>query len=217
MPQANVIRWRDGRGWIVLSGGGDVTSSDAGEIEGAALNHAISGKPLVYVWAAGDIEAADRHLAALEELGAPTGYLVDVMSEDDETLKTQFAEAGVILLGDGPDAARLRSGLLGAAIDAIDAAYQNGAVILGEGAGAAVLGALLSDKPGLGWLEGGLVTPSYEQAGSAEGLREALKKHPELYGIGLATGSALALGGEGEFEVLGNKQITITLGAKVGA
>ncbi|HVO42485.1 MAG TPA: Type 1 glutamine amidotransferase-like domain-containing protein [Aggregatilineales bacterium] len=217
MPRANVFRWRDGLGWIVLSGGGDFTSSDTGEIEGQAITRAIAGKPVAYVWAAGDVETADRHLAALEDLGGPTGFLVDVLGEDDESLREQFADAGVVILGDGPDVSRLRSGLLGAAIEGIDSAYQNGAVVVAIGAGASVMGSLTSgaDQTGLAWLEGAIVAPYHDREGSADKLREALRKHPELYGIGLATGSGLAFGPEGQVEPLGRRQITIALGAKM--
>ncbi len=43
MPQANVIRWRDGAGWLVLSGG---DTSDTGDIEADALAHVQAGAGL---------------------------------------------------------------------------------------------------------------------------------------------------------------------------
>src|SRR5690242_12744289 len=85
MPRANVIRWLDGEGWIILSGGGDVDSAETGHIEASALAKVQPGEPLAYIWAAGDIEQADKHLEALYDLGAPTGYLVDILAEDDDT------------------------------------------------------------------------------------------------------------------------------------
>jgi cyanophycinase-like exopeptidase len=217
VPQASVFRWRDGAGWIVLSGGdatGDFKGSAAGDIEGRALEHASAGKPLAYIWAAGDVETADRHLAALEELGAPTGYLIDVLTEDDDTIRSEIEDAGVIVLGDGPDANKLRGGLLGAAIEAIGEAHTRGAVILGIGQGAAVLGALLDDQKGLGWLENGIIMPNYGATEAPDRLREMLRKHPESVGLGLNAGSALAFGPDGQVESWGERQITITLGAK---
>src|SRR5579859_3473847 len=117
MPQANVIRWRNGTGWIVLSGGEDSSSADTTEIEAEALARVAPGATVAYIWAAGDVEDADEHLSALEELGAPTGYLVDVQTEDDDTLRRQLSETGLIVLGDGPNASQLRSALLGAALE----------------------------------------------------------------------------------------------------
>src|SRR4051794_12616570 len=62
MPKANVIRWLDGEGWIVLSGSGDIHSAETGHIEASALAKIQTSEPLAYIWAAGDIERADKHL-----------------------------------------------------------------------------------------------------------------------------------------------------------
>jgi cyanophycinase-like exopeptidase len=215
MPQANVIRWRDGAGWLVLSGGADSADGAAGDIEANALARVKAGRPVAYVWAAGDVEAADKHLEALEDLGAPTGYLVDVLTEDDDTLRQQLEIAGLVILGDGPNVKELRSGLLGAAIEGIASAYETGAVILGIGPGAAVLGGIVGEQNGLNWVEGAIVVPTYEHETEQSRLRDLLKTHPEAYGLGIATGSALALGPAGEVEAWGDAKVTVTLGQKV--
>src|SRR5260370_3100809 len=102
MPRANMIRWRDGAGWLVLSGGGDIESAETGEIEAEALARVAAGDPMAYIWAAGDVETADKHLEALLDLGAPTGYLVDVLTEDDETVRGQLPVPGLTVLRDSP-------------------------------------------------------------------------------------------------------------------
>ena len=209
MPQANVIRWHDGAGWLVLSGG---DTSATGDIEADALAHVIAGEPMAYVWAAGDVEAADQHLAELEDLGAPTGYLVDVLTEDDATLRQQLADAGLILVGDGPNIEGLRSGLLGAALDGIGSAFERGAVVLGIGQGAAMLGSFMTGQAGIGWVDGAAVMPHYEQDGAPTRLRELVQQHPDAYGLGIATGSALALGPAGQVEAWGAGKVTVTLG-----
>ena len=209
MPQANVIRWRDGAGWLVLSGG---DTSATGDIEADALAHVPAGEPMAYVWAAGDVEAADQHLAALAALGAPTGYLVDVLTEDDDTIRQELADAGLILIGDGPNIKELRSGLLGAALEGIETAFERGAVVLGIGQGAAILGSHLSGQAGIGWIDGAAVMSHYEQESAPARLRELLQEHPDAYGLGIATGSALALGPEGRIEAWGAGKVTVTLG-----
>lgn len=212
MPQTKVIRWRDGAGWLVLSGGMDADSADSSEIEAESLARVPAGDPLAYIWAAGDVESADQHLATFEELGAPTGFLVDVLTEDDDTLRRQLGDAGLIVIGDGPNLKGLRSGLLGAALEGIGAAYDRGAVVLGIGQGAAVLGSILAEQQGLGWVEGAAVVPAYDVDGEPARLRELLVQHPEAYGLGIGTGSALALGPGGEISAWGKVQVTVTLG-----
>jgi cyanophycinase-like exopeptidase len=212
MPQTKVIRWRDGAGWLVLSGGADFESADSSEVEAETLARVPAGDPLAYIWAAGDVESADKHLATLEELGAPTGFLVDILTEDDDTLRRQLADAGLIVIGDGPNLKGLRSGLLGAALEGIGEAYDRGAVVLGIGQGAAVLGSILSDQQGVGWVEGAAIMPAYDRESEAARLRELLVQHPEAYGLGIGTGSALALGPAGEIAAWGKGQVTVTLG-----
>jgi cyanophycinase-like exopeptidase len=209
MPQANVIRWRDGAGWLVLSGG---DTSDTGDIEADALAYVHAGDPVAYVWAAGDVETADKHLTALEDLGAPTGYLVDVLTEDDDTIRRELAHAGLVLVGDGPNAKGLRAGLLGAALDGITAAFERGAVVLGIGQGAAILGSFMTGQAGIGWVEGAIIVPHYDQDDAPAHLRELLQQHPQAYGLGIARGSALALGPSGEVEAWGAGKVTVTLG-----
>lgn len=214
MPQVNVIRWRDGAGWLVLSGGGE----HGADVEAQALARIGPGEPIAYIWAAGDVESADNHLTVLDDLGAPTGYLVDVLTEDDETIKRQLSEAGMIILGDGPNPDRLRSALVGAALEGLSAAFAHGGVILGIGSGAAVLGSFLDsakDAPGLGWVSGAIIAPHYDQAEAPARLRDLLQQHPEAYGLGIGPESALALGADGRIEAWGERQITITLGRSV--
>ena len=183
MPQANVIRWRDGAGWLVLSGGGDIESAEVGEIEAEALARVPAGDPVAYIWAATDVETADKHLTALEDLGAPTGFLVDVLTEDDATLREQLAVVGMVIIEDGPNVTELRSGLLGAALEGINAAYERGAVIV----------------------------PHYDAEVESVRMRDLLTAHPQSYGLGIGTGSALALGPNGEVIAWGKQQVTVAL------
>lgn len=216
MPRMNVLRWRDGRGWIVLAGSsaqlGDQDGVDF-EVEAQALTRIAYGEPIAYIWAAGDADTADRHLALLDEMGAPTGYLVDIVTEDDHSIRAQLDEAGMIILGDGQAAETLRAALEGAALEGMQAAYARGAVILGIGAGAAALGSYLEGASGLGWVENAAIVPRYEQPSRAAALRALLEAHPSAYGIGIGSRSALALGAAGQVEVWGERKVTILLGS----
>lgn len=200
----------------MLAGGGAQLGDQEGidlDIEAQALARIAYGEPIAYIWAASDADTADRHLARLDEMGAPTGYLVDVVTEDDATIRTQLDEAGMIILGDGHAAEALRAALPGAALEGIQAAYERGAVIFGIGAGAAALGNYVEGANGLGWLENAIIMPNYDDPSQAARLRSWLEDRPTAYGVGIGSRSALALGAEGQVEAWGERRITIALGS----
>jgi hypothetical protein len=152
MPQNSVLNWPDGRGWLVLSGGHDT----GGEIRAQALGRISADGGAAYVTLGANSTFGEQALADMDDLGAPTGYLVDVLLEDDETLRQKFGEASLVVIEEGANASDLRSALLGAAIEGIRQAYENGAVILAEGSAAALFAAWLSLDSGniisgLGW------------------------------------------------------------------
>lgn len=220
MPQANIFRWRAGNGWIVLSGGGPPDADDNLAIEAGVLTRTVSQGPIAYVWAARDIEAADKHMDSLRELGARTGYLIDILTEDDDTLSRQLREAGVIILGDGPRVAVLRDALVGVAWRAIEESFSRGATLYVAGQSAAIMGAYMipddtaGDAPsdGAGWLADALILPGYAPD-QADDLRDHVAQLPDGgYGLGIGAGAALALGPDGSVEVWGNTQITVSLG-----
>jgi hypothetical protein len=209
MPQASLFKWRDGRGWLILAGGG----TPGNDVETLALQKTPPGDPVVYIFAASDIEQGDKHLNILEDAGAASGYLLDVIAEDDVTIREQLKEAGLVILGDGANLAGLRGGLVGAAIETIEKAYAEGASILAIGAGAALLGAhYLNDKgelrPGFGWLHDSIIIPP----NSTIETEPILIQHPENYVIALGRESALAFGPNGEVERWGEAGTRIALG-----
>lgn len=215
MPQVNIFRWRAGRGWLVLAGGGSWDDSAVQDVEAHVLRRTVSLGPLAYVWTASDIETADRHMDALRELGARTGYLVDIVTESDNALAEQLNEAGVIILADGPHHEALRDAMPGVVLDSIEEAYQRGATVYAVGRSAAMLGAHVLDHDewmsGFDWLSHALIYPGFTPE-DAEQLREWVRDFPDGYGLGLGRGAALALGPLGEVEVWGNGAITVSLG-----
>lgn len=211
MPTKNVFRWPDGRGWLILSGGNDQDD----EIRAVAIARTAADGGIAYLTMNSNVESAERTLEDMEDLGAPSGYLVDLNSEDDPTITAKLGEAGMVLIESAESATDARSALLGAAIDGIQAAFENGAVILVEGLSAQALGAWVvkSDgqlTAGLNWLEGALIAPGVTQA-AAWG-REILLDQPLAFVVGIGFGSALALGPDGQVEIWGKGEVAIALG-----
>lgn len=217
MPHVNIFQWRPGNGWIILGGGGSWLDPDVQTVEAAMLTRTLSQGPLAYVWAAGDLESADRHMEALRDLGARTGYLVDVVNEDDEAIYEQLSEAGMIILGDGPRTRALREALSGVTLGGLEEAFFQGATIYAAGASAGLLGAALVEQgrlvDGVGWLASAVILPGYTPDQAAD-LRAWVRGMPEGYGLGLGPGAGLALGPQGEVEVLGSGAVTVLLGQR---
>ena len=189
MPQQQVFRWRDGAGWLILSGGDEPTSA----IRASALERMVAFGAVVCV-ALGRAEDAENTLQDLMDLGAPTGYIVDLATEDDATIEQQITEAGLVVLGDDQTSANILANLKGAPLAGVEAAYGRGAVILAEGRAAAVFGGFLLDggKPveALNWLEAGLVIPQLTSVANSPTARQALLDQPTalLVGLGLLGG-----------------------------
>ncbi|NWF70118.1 MAG: hypothetical protein HXY40_13620 [Chloroflexi bacterium] len=211
-----VLRWIAGSGWLVLAGGAD------DEIRASALARGSSDGHSVYLSfgddVPGQISESERLQEDLEDLGAGAGYQVDVLAEDDETLAARLADAGLVVISSSRSVDDLRSGLLGAAVKGMRQAYENGALIYAEGLGAAVFGAhvLLENgklAAGLAWVEHALVVPGMRSVQQSVRVQEVLKSQGDTLAIGIAAGSALALGPAGALETWGAKQVTITLGS----
>jgi hypothetical protein len=216
MAQNNVLRWHDGRGWLILSGGCDSLS----DVRASTLGRASADGGVAYITLGGQSGFGEKALADMEDLGAPPGYLVDVLTEDDETITAKLSEAGIVVIEGDADLDDLRSGLIGAAIDGIQTAFQNGAVVLAEGSAATVFGAwvLESDEltAGFEWLENSLIMPGITSIAESAIAQDVLLRQPGAIAIGIGEGSALALGPDGEVEPWGLRQVTVALGKEYG-
>jgi hypothetical protein len=218
MAGNNVLRWIDGRGWLVFSGGADTT----GEIRGMALGRAFADGGIACVLTNSDVEAAERLLDDLEDLGGQAGYLVDLVSEDDQTIQARLAEAGFIVIGHVSNPDDLRSVLVGAAVDGMLTAFQNGAIILIEGRSISLFGAWMfhadgDPVSGLDWVNGAILLSGVTSVTASDEGQAALNAQPGAIAIGIGSGSAVAFGPNGEVETWGKSEVTVALGREFGA
>lgn len=214
MASQNILHWRDGRGWLVLSGG------DTSEVRAQAIGRAAADGGVAYLSLGNHGGWGEAALADMDDLGAPPGYLVDALTEDDQTLIARLTEAAIIVIENAPDAGEARSALLGAADEGMQAAFANGALILAEGSAAMALGAwvIAGDRilPGLEWLAGALVVPGVTAVAQSRPAQAVLNALPGAIAVGLDVESALALGPDGEVEPWGQRQVTVALGREFG-
>ncbi len=213
MARNNIIQWRDGRGWLVLSGG-HIPESD---VRAQAIGHIDADGGVAYVSFGSDAESAEILMNDMQDLGAPSGYFVDVLSEDDETIRSKLSEASLIVVESGVSSADMRSALMGAAVEGMQTAFENGAVILLEGKSASVFGTWLlletgEIRQGIGWLSQMFVLPGVTEVAQSDVGKEALKEEASALALGIGEGSALALGPDGEVEPWGEGRVTIALG-----
>jgi cyanophycinase len=161
-------------------------------------------------------EYGDTFLRHYALLGAPDGYVVPV--HDASTANTAanaelIANASLVYIGGGDTTHLLESMAGSAALDALAAAYEEGAVIAGASAGAIAIASWgLPVDPsipvveGWGWLEDVIVSPHYLSERMPR-LAEALSERPGALAIGLAEDLALALGPNGEIEEWGKTRV----------
>ena len=220
MLQSSIFRWQMGSGLLVLSTISDPIDNDASDIIMEILTRTVSDNPLAYVWTAGDIEAADQLLSEFNDLGGRTSYLVDIVTEDDDTIHELLSDAGIIILGDGSNPQSLRSGLEGVALEAIQAAYLNGATVVGFGNAAGVLGEWMfienDSETGFGWIKQAFIVSAHDIVQNNQ-LEQAIPKflvqHPEAFTLVLNPGAAIALLPDSTVELWGNRQVKIMLGS----
>ncbi len=217
MAQSNIFQWRQGTGWLIFSSG-TFTNGETEAVDWRMLNRCDADGALVYIDAAGDAITAERYLNYLSDMGGRAGYTVDIIGEDDHTLRQQIGDAGIVVIGDGPQADKLYNGLHGAAIEAIQTAYEHGAVIMGCGLGAEIFGqwflppSTRQALPGFEWLTRSIILTTQPGGPTRQTLKNLLRAQPTLYGLGIRPGSALVLGPENQVELWGKQQISISLG-----
>jgi cyanophycinase-like exopeptidase len=225
MTQAGPVQWRTGAGWLILLGGGPWEDNET--IHSQAISAIADESPIAFIPAADpDPTRGEAFLSFYADLGAPHGYVVPVYdqpSANDPANYRRLANASLIYIGGG-SLQRLLEALEGTpALDALATAFDGGAVIVGEDAGAMLLGRWgINSKlgkiyPGWGWVSDALIVSHYTSEQTAH-VRAALHRYPEAIALGIPDGVALALGPEGELATWTDTdlQVTVTLGSKFG-
>ncbi|MCE2471671.1 MAG: hypothetical protein J4G18_07175 [Anaerolineae bacterium] len=153
----------------------------------------------------------------MAELGASSGYLVDLEEQDNNEVYERLIGAAMIVVDAAGQGDRLLRLLRRTAIHAIKEALNRGALLFFEGAAAAIAGefVLAADhriESGLNFLHNALVATDASSVAGDDALRSARGELPDAIFLGLATGSALALGPQGQIETWGERPVAISLG-----
>jgi len=208
MTVSGLFQYPEGRGWIVLSGGADSGSV----IRAQVLRRARAEGGTAYLVMHDD--DADATLDDMDDLGAPTGYQVNLSTEDDTTIRNLIREASIIVIDSTATPRELLGGLRGTAEESLREALADGAMLLFEGTSAALLGTHWFDadgtaRDGLSWLQNSVIVTQRDTVNAA---RQFVEATPSAFLVDIALGSALALGEAGEVEIWGERRVTIALG-----
>jgi len=204
--------WLDSSGWLVLSGGTDSLS----EVRAQALSRLVADGAVAYISLAGDM--GDNLMDDMMDLGAPTGYLVDIANDDNNTLFERLQSAGMIVIEPGDDIERLNRLMSQTVVRAIKDALEAGALLLLEGIAASLAGEYMvrpngKIAKGLKFVSNTYISPDTSSILETEDAEKVYVAHPETVFIGIQRGSALVLGPEGQVETWGEKKVTISLGS----
>lgn len=205
------IRWLESHGWLVLSGSADPQS----EIRALALSRCDASGAVAYISLAED--DGDALMDDLAELGAPSGYLVDLEDQDNNEIHQRLSGAGMIVIEAGDDIHRLKRLMSQTVTHAIKEALRDGALVLFEGAASTLAGSYYVDQSGavasaLKIVEDAFVAVGVNSFLETKTAQLVFHQRPDAVGVAIDAGSALVLGPDQHIETWGDKQITFSLG-----
>ncbi len=211
MLELTPFSWLPSNGWLVLSGRADAL----GEIRALALSRHNAGGAIAYISLADDL--GDALMDDMAELGAASGYLVDLDEQDNNEVYERLSTATMIVIEADGERERLGRLLRRTAVHAMKEALNHGALILFEDAAASTAGQYMLGTDdqvdaGLDFLHNAMVLTDVSSVAEHAALRSARVQLPDTVFVGLASGSALVLGPDEQLETWGERQVAISLG-----
>jgi hypothetical protein len=202
--------WLESNGWLALSGSADRLS----EIRAQALSRVNVDGFVAYISLADD--AGDSLMDDMVDLGAPTGYFVDLENDDNNTIYERLSTANMIVVEPGDSIDLLKKMITQTVIQAIKEALNLGALILFEGLASNLAGEHIVTvdgqiKKGMRFVNNVYISSDVESILDVEDVQKIVTVAPETVFIGIQCGSALVLGPNGTIETWGEKRVTISL------
>lgn len=204
--------WLESNGWLVLSGSADSLS----EIRAQALSRVNVDGAVAYISLVGDL--GDALMEDMVDLGAPTGYFVDLDDDDNNAIYERLSTASMIVIEPGESIDLLKKLLTQTVIRAIKEALNLGALILFEGIASHLTGEHIiaidgQIAKGLKFVDNVFISSDVDSILDVSDVQKIVAIAPQTVFIGVQRGSALVLGPNGYIETWGEKQVTISLGS----
>lgn len=206
------ISWLESSGWLVLSAVADPLS----EIRSLALGRCNVSGAIAYISFAAD--DGDALIDDMAELGAPTGYLVNLLENDNNAIYERISSAGMIVIEAGDDIDRMKRLMTHTVVHALKEALEYGALVLLEGLASTLAGSVLIDGngdvgDGLKLVQSAAIVTEVGSVSQSEVAQRILLTQSEMVCIAIERGAALVLGPEGHIETWGNNSVTFSLGS----
>lgn len=208
-----IINYRSGRGWLIFSGG----HTSGSPIRAQALARAQAFGSVAYISSADD--GGDALMDDMEDLGARSGYFIDLEYDAPGEIQSQLEVASLITIEVGSSIDTLLQGLSTEAVAGIQEAYERGAVVLVEGLASNIFGRWVvldsgEIQDGLNWVDNAFIEPDSGGIEDSRAVQAIVAQFPDAVAINIKSGAALALGPEAQVEIWGQPQdVTISLGA----
>jgi cyanophycinase-like exopeptidase len=199
------------QGWLALLGGGEFTFGETLDADRAWLEKTGPG-PVGFIPAASGSDDYPRHFSA---------YLAEAFGRETETVPIyrprdgrrgrnaeRIAAVPAVYLGGGVPDHLLDAIRDTPASEALAARLATGGVVVTIAAASQCAGLVARSIfrgdliPGFGWLPDGVVEPNFDP-GHDRRLRRMLAAPGVRWGLGIPAGSAVLLGPNGAFEVVG--------------
>lgn len=216
------------KGQLVIIGGAEDKEGDCKVLREFVRRAGGTQARIVVMTVATELprEVGENYIRVFERLGAADVRIVDTVEREDAS-STSYLEAiekssGVFFTGG--DQARITSILKGTEIDAaIHKRYQEGIVVGGTSAGAAMMPDIMIIEgdsetnprvnvvdmgPGMGFLPGIVVDQHFLQRGRLGRLISALAQQPAVLGFGIDENTAVIVS-DNKFEVIGEGAVTV--------
>lgn len=208
---SEILNWLDGRGVLLLSGGHTAGSP----IRAVALSKSKEYGAVAYISTADD--KGDALMDDMVDLGARTGYFIDPLYDSPETIIEQLETASLIVLESGDTIDEMYEVLQGAVQEGVQQAYERGALVLIEGLAVNLFGRwVIGDKgdmrDGLNWVRDAFIEPQSAGIADSRAVQAVMQQIPQALAINITAGSGLALGENRSVEILGEREVTISLG-----
>ena len=204
--------WLETNGWLILSGSRDSLS----EIRAQALSRLNVDGAVAYISLAGDL--GDSLMEDMVELGAPTGYFVDLEDDDNNEIYERLKAASLIVIEPGHSIITLKKLMTQTVIRALKEALNLGAFILFEGIASDLMGEHVITVDGqvlkgLSFVNNVFISSDVDSILDITDGQKIYSTAPQTVFIGIPYGSALILGPNGYIETWGDKQVTVSLGS----